>query len=254
MLLCIDVGNTDIVLGVYSGEQLIHNWRLATSNQRTADEFGVAVHMLLQLAGRRLDELTDVAVSSVVPSVTDVIERACERYLKKKPLVVGPGIKTGMPIHSDNPREVGADRIVNAVAAYERVKGAAIVVDFGTATTFDCISARGHYEGGVIAPGIRVSMDALISRTAKLPRVDFVAPPSVIGKNTVHGIQSGLFYGYAAMVDGLARKISAELGGTPHVIATGGLAPLMSEVSEIIKDVQSDLTLEGLRIIHSRNR
>jgi type III pantothenate kinase len=253
MLLVTDIGNTDTGLGIFQGEKLVHRWRVASDPRRTADELAVQLRMLFDLAEIRFEDLSHVAIASVVPALTQSLTRTCQEYLHQDPLVVGPGVKTGMPILGDNPREVGADRIVNAVAAYEEVKGASIIVDFGTATTFDYVSAKGEYVGGIIAPGIGVAAEALFSRTAKLPRVEVTRPESVIGRNTVHGIQSGLYYGYASMVDGLIERAEAELGHSVEVIGTGGLAGLIAPDAHRIDRVIEELTLQGLRLIYERN-
>ncbi|NIV58681.1 MAG: type III pantothenate kinase, partial [Actinobacteria bacterium] len=219
--------NTHIVLGLYEGERLVHDFRLDSSRGRTVDELHVLLHSLLSVAGVERQAVRGSILASVVPTLGEVLIEAVDRAFDLEMMVVGPGIKTGMPILYENPREVGADRIVNAVAAYERAKGAVIVVDFGTATTFDCISEAGEYLGGSIAPGIRISASALFSRAAKLPRVEIDKPPRTIGRNTVHSMQSGIVYGYVGLVDGLVGRIRAEMGREASVIATGGLAPLL---------------------------
>ncbi len=254
MLLAIDVGNTNTVLGVFEGDVLREHWRVETSHTRTADEYGI---QLLQLfASRKLDPalVKAVAVSSVVPPLAATLTRMSERYLGTTPLFVGPGVKTGMPILYENPREVGADRIVNAVAAHARWKCGLIVVDFGTATTFDAVSPKGEYLGGAICPGVGISMEALFRHASKLPRVEFARPPQVVGRNTVASMQSGLVYGYVGLVDGICARMRDELGFEVRVVATGGLAALLSGLSKSITDVDEHLTLTGLRLVWERNR
>jgi type III pantothenate kinase len=253
VLLAIDVGNTNTVLGVYEAGKLRQHWRIETSHTRTYDEYGILLKQLFAAHGVDVGGVRSIAISSVVPPLAFTLEQMSQRYFKVKPLFIGPGVKTGMPILYENPREVGADRVVNAVAAYERWKTGLIVVDFGTATTFDAVSPKGEYLGGAICPGVSVSMEALFRAASKLPRVEFARPPSVVGKNTVASLQSGLVYGYVGMVDGLCARMSDELGFQPKVVATGGLAPLLSGVSKSISEVDEHLTLEGLRIIHQRN-
>jgi len=258
MLLVIDVGNTQTVVGLYdSGErshELVDHWRLATRADHTGDELSLLLRQLLESRG--LDFVSDVAgvaVSSGVPSITYELRRLCERYLKIEPVVLGAGVRTGMPVLYDNPKEVGADRIANAVGAFDLYGGPTIVVDFGTATTFDVISAKGEYLGGAIFPGIEISMDALFGRAAALRRVELVAPRSVIGKTTVESIQSGAVYGYSAMVDGMCRRIESELGEST-IVATGGLASLIAPVTESIEFDEPWLTLHGLRLIWEKNQ
>lgn len=254
MLLAIDVGNTNTVLGAFDGTALRHHWRVETSHTRTADEYGIQVLQLFAFAGLDRRAIDAVVISSVVPPLAFTLEQMAQRYFGVKPLFVGPGIKTGMPILYENPREVGADRVVNAVAAYERWRCGLIVVDFGTATTFDAVSPRGEYLGGAICPGIVISMEALFRNASKLPRVEFARPPQVVGKNTIASIQSGLVYGYVGLVDGLCERMREELAFEVKVVATGGLAPLIAGTSRTVTEVDEHLTLDGLRLIHERNR
>jgi type III pantothenate kinase len=254
LLLVIDAGNTNIVLGIYDGEQLLRNWRISTDKSKSADEYGILFNNLLVLTGIGLANITDIIISSVVPTLTGVLERLCRNYFGIRPHLVGPGIRTGMPIHYDNPKEVGADRIVNAVAGYEKYRAPLIIVDFGTATTFDYVNGKGEYCGGAIAPGLMISMEALFQKASKLPWVEIVKPPGVIAKNTVNSMQAGIYYGYIGLVDEIVGRMKRESKENPKVIATGGLAGLVAPESKTIDAVEEYLTLEGLRILYMRNR
>jgi type III pantothenate kinase len=253
LLLAIDVGNTHIMLGVYREDEILVYWRIATHRDSTEDELGMVVKNLLQNSGLSLSDISAIAISSVVPPLMYSLERMSQKYFNLEPLVIGPGIKTGLNIVTDNPREVGADRIVNAVAALNLYGGPLIIVDFGTATTFCAVSEAGDYLGGVIAPGIGISLEALFDRAAKLPRVEIIRPPKVIGKDTITSMQSGIVYGYVGQVDGIVRRMIAELMSEPKIIATGGFAQLIARESETICTVNPLLTLEGLRIINILN-
>ncbi|MTI46513.1 MAG: type III pantothenate kinase [Firmicutes bacterium] len=255
MILVFDVGNTNIVLGVYKGKELIKFWRVSTDKNKTSDEYGVLINELFRYSGLDLLDVEAVVISSVVPSLMYSLQAMTIKYCDKEPLIVGPGIKTGMNIMINNPKELGADRIVNAISAYEKYGGPIIVVDFGTATTFCAITKNGNYQGGVITPGIKISSDALSQRTAKLPKVELTTPKSVIGKNTVASIQSGLVYGYAGSVDSIVSRMKVEIEGeVKEVVATGGLATLIASETETITKVDKLLTLEGLRLIYERNK
>lgn len=253
MLLAIDVGNTQTVFGVFRGSDLLERWRVATEAERTADEIGALVDRLLGLRDLDFDRIGGVCLSSTVPVLVREYVGFAGRYLNAPILVVGPGVRTGIPILYDNPHEVGPDRIVNAVAARARYGAPCIVVDFGTSTNFDAVSSAGEYLGGVLAPGIEVSMEALFSRAARLVQVDFTEPPSVIGKTTVGGLQSGLVFGFAGQVDGIVERMRREIGGEARVIATGGLADLVAPHADSIELVDHDLTLDGLRLVWEQN-
>ncbi|UUZ82162.1 type III pantothenate kinase [Paenibacillus sp. P26] len=254
MILVADVGNTNIVLGIYEGKQLLHHWRLSTNRQATSDEYGMLMYNLFQHAGIELDQMEGVIISSVVPPLMFVLEQLCLKYLKKEPLIVGPGIKTGLNVRYENPKEVGADRIVNAVAAIELYGPPCIVVDFGTAMTFDYIDEHGQYVGGAVAPGIEISTEALYQRAAKLPRIELTKPKSVVGRNTVASMQAGIIFGFAGQVDGIVERIKREYRVEPKVVATGGMAELIAGESRTIDLVNPLLTLQGLQMIYERNR
>jgi len=254
MLLAIDVGNTNIVYGLFDGERLIHQFRVESARGRTADEYAVQLRALLEMHGIALPAVKAAILACVVPSLTDPMLRLVERLFQREAVVVGPGIRTGMAILIENPREVGADRIADAVAGFERARGGVIVVDFGTSTNFDVVTPKGEYLGGVLAPGLQISADALFTRAAKLPRVEIAKPPKVVGKNTVQAMQSGIVYGYVGLVDGLVDRILGEVGFPCMVVATGGLAPLIAPLSRTIAHVDDHLTLTGLRLLYERNR
>lgn len=253
MLLVIDVGNTNTVIGVFDGEQLVHDWRIRTERNTTEDEFNLLTAGLFSTAGLEFKRIESTVISCVVPPMVTILDAFGRKYLGHSPRWIDAGSYQDMPILYDNPNEVGSDRIVNAVGAYARYQRSLIVIDFGTATTFDAISQKGEYLGGAISPGIAISSEALFSHASKLPRVEILKPPArVVGKDTISSIQSGLIFGYAGLVDGIVRRMEAEMGGHPKVIATGGLAPLIYKVAHTIEAVEPDLTLQGLRIISQR--
>ncbi len=256
MLLVIDVGNSNIVAGVYNGNKLEVSWRFASDRQKTVDEYGILLGSMFNYSKVDMKDIDNIAISTVVPPLLVPLVKMCERYFEIEPLVVGPGIKTGISIKYDNPREVGADRIVNAVAAYEKYKNRnkpLVIIDFGTATTFCAVMPNGDYLGGAIAPGIAISTEALFQRAAKLPRIELIKPKTVICKNTVNSMQSGIIYGYVGQVDEIVRRMQKELNSEIYVIATGGLANFISTESSTIDVVEPFLTLDGLRILHERN-
>ncbi|MEW5870943.1 MAG: type III pantothenate kinase [Chloroflexota bacterium] len=254
MLLTIDIGNTNLTLGLYAGETLGPRWRLATVHDRMPDEYGLQILGLLNHAGYSHQDLTGICLASVVPPLTGKVVEACQRYLNQQPLIVDTGVKTGVRIRYEDPRAVGADRVVDAAAVQRLYGGPACVVDFGTATTFDAISAQGDYLGGAISPGIGIAAEALFLRTAKLPRVDLQRPPAAIGRNTVHALQSGLLFGYVALVEGMVARFRAELGPKMKVIATGGLAEVIACETKVIDIIAPWLTLDGLYIIWNLNQ
>jgi len=253
MLLAIDVGNTNIVIGLYKEDDKLGSWRIRTNEDVTADELWVVLKNLMFWQGLETNGINGVIIACVVPTLKSALEELSQIFLGISPLFVGPGIKTGMPIRYDNPREVGADRIVNAVAAYEKYRRELIAVDFGTATTFDYINASGEYEGGAIAPGVKISAEALFHNASKLFRVELTAPPKVIAKDTASAIQSGIVFGYAALVDGILSRMFDELKSRPKVVATGGQARDISAHTTLVQEVEDDLTMDGLKILYKRN-
>ena len=254
MLLCIDIGNTNITFGLYEGKRLGPCWRIRTIHDKMPDEYGILLDQLFRYRGHRPEKVTGIAIASVVPPLTPTFVQVCREYLGHEPLVVDAGVRTGVRIRYDNPREVGADRVVDAAAVRALYGVPACVVDFGTATTFDAVSAEGDYLGGAIAPGIGIAAQALFERTAKLPRVELTRPPSAIGRNTVHSMQSGLLFGYVGLVEGMVARFKAELGPETRVVATGGLAEIIARETDVIDVVDPWLTLHGLRIIYELNR
>ena len=254
MLLVFDIGNSNIVLGTYEGKKLLRHWRISTDRQKTGDEYGMLINNLFRFQGIRMSDVTAIIISSVVPPLVVPLAKMCERYFRLRPLIVGPGIKTGIKLRYENPREIGADRIVNSVGAYEQFGGPLIVVDIGTATTFDIVAENGDYLGGVIAPGIGISSEALFQRAAQLPRVALVTPRTIICRNTVTAMQAGGIFGFVGQIDEIVRRIKAEMKQEMRVIATGGLAKMISRESKTIDKVDNFLTLTGLRVLYERNQ
>lgn len=254
MLLVIDVGNTNTVIGLYDGDEMSQWWRIRTVSDHTIDEYGMLILQLYNTVKIETKRIDAIIISCVVPPMLNILEPLCEKYFHVKPLIIGPGIKTGMPIYYDNPKEVGADRIVNAVAAHEKYEGNLIIVDFGTATTFDYVTKKGEYMGGCIAPGIAISSEALFERASKLPRVEFGIPKSIIAKDTVSSMQAGIMFGYAGLIDGIVERMKREAKSEATVVATGGLAVVIAPETKSIDKVDEMLTLDGLKLIYMRNR
>ncbi len=254
MLLVVDIGNSNIVIGVFKDGKLLRNWRVGTNKAGSCDEYGIILLNLFKHSDIDQKNISGAIISCVVPSLQDIFTEAIKKYLEIEPLAVSPGIKTGMPIRYNNPKEVGADRIVNAVGAFEKYKKELIIIDFGTATTFDYVSADGEYLGGTITPGVMISLESLCEKASKLPRVELMKPKTVIGKDTVSSMQSGIFYGYVSLVNGMVEKIKKEMKSDPMVIATGGLASLISSSAKSVDKVEAHLTLDGLKIIYDRNQ
>ncbi len=253
MLLAVDVGNTNVTIALFDGDRLVADWRVTSYRERTADEMAVELRDLFELRGIELAVVSGVVIASVVPTINPALVEASRRYLKCEPVMVGPGVKTSVKVRYENPRDVGADRIANALAAYTKYGGPIVVIDFGTAVTYDAINAGGDYLGGAISPGIEISLDALISHTAMLRRVEPIAPDSVIGRNTITAIQSGLVWGFVAQVEGMVKRMVDELGGSARVVATGGQAALVAGLTHVIEATDPLLTLEGLRLIYAQN-
>jgi len=253
MLLAIDVGNTATVLGIFNDAKLVNDWRIRTNEEQTMDEYGILIHNLYLSSKISSQDIKDIIISCVVPPMIKMLNDLCNKYFNLNPLVVGPGIKTGMPIYYDNPKEVGADRIVNAVAAYDKYHQELVIIDFGTATTFDYISPHGEYHGGAIAPGLMISSEALFKKASKLPHVELLKPKTIIGKDTIGSMQAGIIFGYAGLVDGIVERIKDETKSNPKIIATGGLAHLVASESKTIDNVDEFLTLKGLKLIYDKN-
>ena len=254
MLLVIDIGNSNIVVGTYENKNLMKHWRISTDRQKTGDEYGILLNDLFRYQGVEIKDVSDIIISSVVPPLIVPFMKMCERYFNIKPMLVGPGMKTGIVLHYENPRAIGADRIVNVVGAFELYGGPAIVIDMGTATTFDVINENGDFMGGVIAPGIMASSEALIRSTAKLPGVELVPPKNIICHNTIHGMQAGIIFGYVGQIDGIVQRIKSEYNSEMKVIATGGLATMIQKESKTIDRIDHFLTLTGLRVLYERNK
>ncbi|HET7616608.1 MAG TPA: type III pantothenate kinase [Bacillales bacterium] len=254
MIFVFDVGNTNIVCGIYEGEALKHHWRISTSTAKTEDEYGMQLKSLFEHVGITFRDISGIVISSVVPSIMFALDRMCEKYFNRRPMIIGPGIKTGLDIKTDHPKEIGADRIVNAVAGIHLYGSPLIIVDFGTATTFCYVNEKGQYGGGAIAPGINISTEALIANASKLPRIEIASPASVVGKNTITAMQSGVIYGYVGQVEGIVSRMKKEAAEEPVVIATGGLASLIANEASVIDHVERFLTLKGLQLIYLRNQ
>lgn len=253
MLLVFDIGNSNIVLGTYDGKKLLCHWRISTDRQKTGDEYGMLINNLFRFQGIRMSDIDAIMISSVVPPLVVPITKMCERYFHRRPLIVGPGIKTGIKLKYENPRDIGADRIVNVVGAYEQYGGFLIVIDIGTATTFDIVGGNGDFLGGVIAPGIGISADVLFQRTAKLPRIELITPKTVLCRNTITAMQAGIIFGFVGQLDGIVQRIKSEMGCEMRVIATGGYARMIKRESQTIDTIDHFLTLTGLRVLYEHN-